>query len=86
MNLLSEGRLPMYYAGTGSDDSIRGLLREADSVFVAHAKGAAIHPQERAALEYVAQREDYVEEPVATIVDRNGRPAFDVFRFRKLHL
>ena len=86
MNLLSEGSLPMYYAGTTSDDSIRALLRDSTGVFVAHAKGAAIHPQEREALEQVAQREEYVEEPVATIVDRNGRPAFDVFRFRKLHL
>jgi hypothetical protein len=86
MNLLSEGALPIRTAELGSDDSVRGMLRDSRNVFVAHAKGAAIHPAERAALEDVAQREEYVEEPVATIVDRNGRPAFDVFRFRKLHL
>jgi len=34
----------------------------------------------------VAQREQYQQEPLTTILDRNGRPAFDVFRFRKLHL
>jgi hypothetical protein len=86
MNLLSEGMLPIRTAELGSDDSIRGMLLDSRNVFVAHAKGAAIHPNERAALEDLAQREEYLEEPVATIVDRNGRPAFDVFRFRKLHL
>jgi hypothetical protein len=86
MNLLSEGALPIRTAELGSDESIRAMLRDSRSVFVAHAKGAAIHPSERAALEDLAQREEYLEEPVATIADRNGRPAFDVFRFRKLHL
>ncbi|MEO5925287.1 MAG: hypothetical protein ABIR70_15810 [Bryobacteraceae bacterium] len=86
MNLLSEGTLPIRTAELGNDESIRGMLRDSRNVFVAHAKGAAIHPNERAALEDLAQREEYLEEPVATIVDRNGRPAFDVFRFRKLHL
>jgi hypothetical protein len=86
MNLLSEGTLPVRAAELGSDDSIRGMLRDSRNVFVAHAKGAAIHPTERAALEDLAGREEYEEEAVATIVDRNGRPAFDVFRFRKLHL
>jgi hypothetical protein len=86
MNLLSEGALPIRGADLSSDDGIRAMLRDSRNVFVAHAKGAAIHPNERAALEALAQREEYVEEPVATINDRNGRPAFDVFRFRKLHL
>lgn len=86
MNLLSEGELPIRGADLSSDDGIRVMLRDSRNVFVAHAQGAAIHPNERAALEDLAQREEYVEEPVATINDRNGRPAFDVFRFRKLHL
>ncbi len=86
MNLLSEGALPIRSADLGSDAGIRAMLLDPRNVFVAHAKGAAIHPNERAALEDFARREEYVEEPVTTIQDRNGRPAFDVFRFRKLHL
>jgi hypothetical protein len=86
MNLLSEGALPIRQADLTSDDGIRAMLNDSRNVFVAHAKGVAMHPNERAALEDLALRDEYVEEPVATIMDRNGRPAFDVFRFRKLHL
>ena len=86
MNLLSEGALPIRGADLNSDAGMRAMLLDSRNVFVAHAKGAAIHPNERAALEDFARREEYIEEPVATIQDRNGRPTFDVFRFRKLHL
>ncbi|MCU1337271.1 MAG: hypothetical protein JWO19_2852 [Bryobacterales bacterium] len=86
MNLLSEGELPMYYADTGSDQALETLLRDPSNVFVAHTAGFAFHPQERAALEDLARREHYEQEPLTTIQDRNGRPTFDVFRFRKLHL
>lgn len=86
MNLQSEGELPMDYADTGSDQAIEALLADPSNLFVAHTAGSAFHPQERAALEEVARRENYQEEPLATIHDRNGRPTFDVFRFRKLHL
>jgi hypothetical protein len=86
MNLLSEGELQMYYADTSSDQAIEAMLRDPVNIFVTHAKGVAFHPQERALLEAVAQREQYQQELLTTILDRNGRPAFDVFRFRKLHL
>ena len=86
MNLLSEGELPMYYADTSSDQAVEALLRDPSNVFVAHSPGFAFHPQERAALENLARREQYQQEPLTTIQDRNGRPTFDVFRFRKLHL
>jgi len=86
MNLQSEGLLPMVYADTSSDQAVNALLSDPQNVFVAHTGGAAFHPQERAALEDLARREQYMEEPLTTIEDRNGRPTFDVFRFRKLHL
>jgi dolichyl-phosphate-mannose-protein mannosyltransferase len=86
MNLLSEGELPMYYADTSSDQAVEALLRDPSIVFVAHTRGLAFHPQERAALEDLARRENYQQELLTTIQDRNGRPTFDVFRFRKLHL
>ncbi len=86
MNLLSEGELPMAYADTSSDQAVDALLVDPQNVFVAHSAGLAYHPDERAALEDAARRENYQEEPLTTIQDRNGRPTFDVFRFRKLHL
>jgi hypothetical protein len=86
MNLQSEGALPMLYADTASEPGLDALLRDPSNVFVAHSAGKAFHPEERAALEDVARRKDYQEEPLITINDRNGRPTFDVFRFRKLHL
>jgi hypothetical protein len=86
MNLLSEGELPMAFADTSSDQAVNALLRDPQNVFVAHSPGLAYQPGERAALEDAAGRENYQEEPLTTIHDRNGRPTFDVFRFRKLHL
>jgi len=86
MNLLSEGELPMVDADISSDESISGLLRDPSNIYVAHTPGMTFDPKERAALEDLARREDYQEEPLTTIQDRNGRPTFDVFRFRKLHL
>jgi len=89
MNLLSEGELPMIDvpdAETGSDLALDALLRDPLIVFVAHSPGLAYHPGERAALEDAAHRGNYQEETLTTIHDRNGRPTFDVFRFRKLHL
>jgi hypothetical protein len=86
MNLLSEGELPMYSADTGSDQAIEALLRDPTNVFVAHRPVFTFHPRERGALEDLARREQYQEESLTTIEDRNGRPTFDVFRFRKLHL
>ena len=86
MNLLSEGELPIYYADTSSDQAIAAMLGDPSNIYVAHAAGFAFHPRERATIEAVARREQYQQEPLTTILDRNGRPAFDVFRFRKLHL
>jgi hypothetical protein len=86
MVLLSEGRLPMEYVGTASDEVFRRALSTPGALFLAHAPEAVMHPNERAALEAAAAREHYTEEPVAVLRDRNGRPAFDLFRFRKLPL
>jgi hypothetical protein len=86
MNLLSEGRLPMYWADTSSDAGVVAMLGDERNLFVAHPREIAIRPGDRAALDAVARREQFQEEWVATIRDSHGRPTFDVFRFRKLHL
>ena len=86
MNLQSKGTLPMTYIDTGSEQAIAAQVHDPLNVFVTHSPGLAFHAEERAALEDIARREGYQEEPLTTIHDRNGRPTFDVFRFRKLHL
>lgn len=86
MNLLSEGELPMSYADATSEQVLDSLLRDPANVFVAHTPGFTFHPQERAALEDLARRENYQQERITTILDRNGRPTFDIFRFRKVHV
>lgn len=86
MNLLSQGSLPIYMADLSTEEAIRTQLRDPAALWVAHPQAIAFHPGERAALERVAAQEHYVREDIATIHDRNGRPAFDIFRFRKLHL
>lgn len=86
INLLSEGETPVYYADVTSAAAERNMLESPGAIFVAHAPGAAFFPQQRAALEQDAAAEGYTREVIAQIHDRNGRPAFDVFRFRKLHL
>lgn len=86
INLLSQGETPVYYADESSPAAMRNMLASADAVFVTHANGVAFLPQERGMLELYAVQEGYEEESIAEIRDRNGRPAFDVFRFRKVHL
>lgn len=86
MTLLSEGKLPAYYPDAAREDELLHALRDPQAIFVGHMRGEAIVPQQRAALEALAEREQYTEEPVTVVRDRNGRPAFDVFRFRKLPL
>jgi len=86
INLLSEGETPVYYADAGSAVALHQMFDSPGTVFVTHAQGAAFFPEQRAALEQYAAHEGYTRETIAEIHDRNGRPAFDVFRFRKLHL
>lgn len=83
MNLLGEGRLDISLADLSGDQGLHNMMDDPRSIFVAHAAGQAIHPEERGALDEFARREGYIEEPVTTIYDRYGRPTFDVFRFRQ---
>jgi hypothetical protein len=55
-------------------------------VFVSHTPEFTFRPEIRAAIETIARENGFEEERLAVISDRNGRPTFDVFRFRKVHL
>jgi len=83
MTVLSKGGLSLYAPDDTNDASIRWALSDPANVFVAHSANFVFHPWERAAIENLAQRDGYQEIPLASIHDRNGRPTFDIFRFRK---
>jgi len=86
LNLISEGDQPMTAVDGTDSDTIGRMIAAPDGVFVSHTPKYAFRPELRAAVEELARREGFEEETLATISDRNGRPTFDVFRFRKLHL
>ena len=62
------------------------MIAAPGGVFVSHTPPLTFQPDLRAAVEDLARRQGFEEQPLTTISDRNGRPTFDVFRFRKLHL
>jgi 4-amino-4-deoxy-L-arabinose transferase-like glycosyltransferase len=86
LNLISEGDRPIFGVD-GADPATMGrMIAAPDAVFVSHTPVYTFHPELRAAVEDLARRQGFEEQHLATISDRNGRPTFDVFRFRKLHL
>ncbi len=86
LNLISEGDDPVFEIDPGDAAGLRGMIAAPDGLFVAHTAGFAIRPEQRAAVEEEARRAGFEEQQLTTISDLNGRPTFDVFRFRKLHL
>jgi hypothetical protein len=86
LNLVDEGEEPFYSADTPDREEMARMLGGARYLFVSHTPNYEFHPEIRARIEEVARSSGYEEEHLATIPDRNGRPTFDVFRFRKVHL
>lgn len=76
LNLISEGALPVSSVDLP-------MIANPSYVFVSHTPAFTYHPEIRASLEDAARQNGYAEERLATIADRNGRPTFEVFRFRK---
>jgi hypothetical protein len=83
INLLSEGETPVVAPSVTDPAWVRRSLANPKYVFVAHTAEFAIQPETRAVLEAAAGAGGYREVPLQTIVDRNGRPTFEVFSFRK---
>jgi hypothetical protein len=83
LNLIDEGRLPVASVDLPGPAITRRMLANPHAVFVSHTPPFTYHPEIRAAVEDAARQEGYAEERLATIADRNGRPTFDVLRFRK---
>ena len=81
LNLINQGNAPLFFS-----DASAQTLESGNCVFVSHTPAYTFQPQLRAAVEDAARQNGYEEQHLATISDRNGRPTFDVFRFRKIHL
>ncbi len=86
LNLLSEGSLPVVAADTTDQTEIQRMLAAGQSVFVFHAPPYAFQPELRERIESAARDHGWEQQHLQTIYDQNGRPTFDVFRFRKIHL
>jgi hypothetical protein len=80
LSLLSEGRLPVYYA-----DAARFTWNGANSgeVFVAHTPEFTFTPSVRAELAARASAQGLKEQTLTTVVDSKQRPTFEVFKFVK---
>ncbi|HEY6345127.1 MAG TPA: glycosyltransferase family 39 protein [Bryobacteraceae bacterium] len=83
LNLLSEGELPVYNGDVSDTGMLDRIVSGPKHLFVAHTPEYAYQPEMRARLEERARADGFQEESVALISDRNGRPTFEVFRFRK---
>jgi hypothetical protein len=83
LNLISEGELPVSSVDMPDAATIRRMIAIPGGLFVSHTPEFAYHPEIRAAVEDTALQDGYEEERLATIPDRNGKPTFEVFRFRK---
>jgi hypothetical protein len=93
LNLLSEGELPVEDASA----SLRPLTTDnrqlttqitqrfegRDTLWVLHSEGHEQWPGVNAALDQTAASAGYSKEVLESIHDRNGRPIFDIVRFRR---
>jgi hypothetical protein len=86
LNLLSEGSLPVVSADTTDEAAILNMFAAGQSVFVFHTPEYAFQPELRTRIESTARSHGWEPQHLQTIYDQNGRPTFDVFRFRKIHL
>jgi hypothetical protein len=83
LNLLSEGTVPVSFVDVHDRNLIDRMVSGPNYVFVCHEPNFTYQPEVRSAIEEAAHQAGYQEERLTTISDRNGRPTFDVFRFRK---
>lgn len=86
INLLSDNAVPAHEPDWSNQESLRKIVADPRAAFVAHTAKYAYFPQQRASIEEIAAGAGYEEVPIEIIYDRNGRPTFDVFRFRKIPL
>ncbi len=91
LELTHRGRLRIQPAhGALTDDSpspeqqaqLREMLADKDAIWLGHANGHEDFPAVNTHLQRFAAMAGYDREPIQTIADSNGRPIFEIFRFR----
>jgi hypothetical protein len=80
--LLNRGTLPLNY-DPADRRVVLARIAESDSLFVGHPNDIEIFKGVSATLLALAAEAGYRREMLAEISDRNGRPMFEVFRFRQ---
>ena len=83
LTLLSDRKIPVAPPDWHDAATLRKLLADPRSVFVAHTAQYAYFPGDRSAMEDFATGQGYEEVSTEVVYDRYGRPTFDVFRFRE---
>ncbi|MCL4401364.1 MAG: hypothetical protein M1436_01685 [Acidobacteria bacterium] len=92
LRLLNRGALPLQVGSDpvskpspGADDlsAVREWTSTPSSVFISHADGSEFQPGAARRMEALAAAFGHRRETLAMIADRNGRPRFQVFRFRQ---
>jgi hypothetical protein len=83
LNLLGEGNMPLYFADSRIPETQDQMIAAPASLFVSHERGHEYEPEIHAGLQERARLDGYQEVRVTTILDLNGRPTYEVFRFRK---
>jgi hypothetical protein len=61
---------------------LRAMLSDTSAIWLGHAAGREAFPGVDAHLERFAFMAGYRRELIRTIADSNGRPVFEIFRFR----
>ena len=65
----------------------RNMFAAGESVFVFHTPAYAFQPELRTRIESAARNHGWEQQHLQNhLTHQNGRPTFDVFRFRKVHL
>jgi hypothetical protein len=83
LTLLSDRKIPVAPPDWHDAATLRKLLADPRSVFVAHTAQYAYFPGDRSSMEDFATGQGYEEISTEVVYDRYGRPTFDVFRFRE---
>jgi len=92
LGLLNEGKLPMVVANdplmsdtpsAAERETVERWLADADGLFVAHTEAYEEFKGVGKRLAKLAAEFGYTRELVATVADANGRPVFEVSRYRK---
>lgn len=93
LRLLNRGGLPLLIGsdpmaaeavGKSQKRDVHEIISAPDAVFVGHTQGNEVAPGINARLESLAQADGYRKEVLQVIADRNGRPIFEVYRFRPI--